>query len=158
MQTQAPLSRTLRIKDATALNMVTMVGSAIFVTLPLRPLCDGRTSSDAGMTAWHGNCDGRRACLGGTRHILSRKRWSVSLLGRGLRGRELATFLSFPSLWGYAIIMPLISAFTAVSFAQYCQQFWPAMTSAETGQLNSFPHRTSLTAYRLDSGLGASLF
>src|SRR4051812_30486141 len=75
-------------------------------------------------------------------------------LGEAFGAESWRRFWSFLSLWGYAIIMPFISAFTAVSFAQYCQQFWPAMTSAETGQLNSFPHRTSLTAYRLDSGLG----
>lgn len=131
MQTQAPLVRALGLGGATSLNLVTMVGSGIFVTLPivlsamggpqaivawllgmLLAMADGLVWAELG-TAMPG--------AGGT-YIYLLEAYGSSTWGR---------LWSFITLWGNAITMPLICAFTAVSFAQYVDFLRPGLTAGQ---------------------------
>jgi amino acid transporter len=131
MHSEPALVRCLNLKDAIAVNMVTMIGSAIFVTIPLVLTAMGGPQA---FLAW---IAGMLLCLadgfvwaelgvalpeaGGTYVYLAKafgQRW----------GRP----ISFVFLWGTAIIAPLIGAYVAVSFAQYTGYFWSSMTPAQS--------------------------
>jgi amino acid transporter len=111
--------------------MVTMIGSAIFVTIPLvltamggpqaflawiagmlLSLADGFVWAELGVAVPE---------AGGTYVYLAKA------FGAGC-GRP----ISFVFLWGTAIIAPLIGAYVAVSFAQYTGYFWTSMTPTES--------------------------
>jgi amino acid transporter len=115
IQIGSGLPRALGLWQAVAANMVTMIGSAIFVTIPLVlsamggpqaflgwalgmiiALADGLVWAELGVAM---------PAAGGTYVYLE------EAFGRGRAGR----LMSFISLWGSAISFPLISAFIARS-------------------------------------------
>ncbi len=139
------LPRALGLWQAIAANVVTMIGSAIFVTIPLVlsamggpqaflgwvlgmvvALADGLVWAELGVAM---------PAAGGTYVYLE------EAFGRLGAGR----LMSFLFLWGSAISFPLISAFIAVSFSQYAQYLWAGMTRAQ-GKLLAAVLCASMTA------------
>ncbi|MGI8962647.1 MAG: APC family permease [Bryobacteraceae bacterium] len=131
MQTNSRPPRALGLWQAIAANMVTMIGSAVFVTIPLVlsamggpqaflgwllgmviALADGLVWAELGV-AMPG--------VGGTYVYLE------EAFGRARAGR----LMSFVFLWGAAISFPLISAYVAVSFSQYAHYLWGGMTAGQ---------------------------
>ena len=111
--------------------MVTMIGSAIFVTIPLvltamggpqaflawiagmlLSLADGFVWAELGVAMPE---------AGGTYVYLAKA-----------FGQKWGRPISFLFLWGTAIIAPLIGAYVAVSFAQYAGYFWKSITPTES--------------------------
>lgn len=128
MSADSGLARGLGLWESIAANMVTMIGSAIFVTIPLVLTAMGGPQAFLGWVLGMliSLADGLVwAELGtampnaGGPYIYLKEAFGPARLGR---------LLSFIFLWGAAISFPLISAFIAVSFAQYAQYFWSGMT------------------------------
>lgn len=125
------LVRGLGLREATASNVVTMIGSAIFVTLPLVLSAMGGPQA---MLAW---------LLGMLIALADGLVWAE--LGAALPGSggtyvylqeafgptRWGRLLSFVFLWGAALVMPLICAFIAVSLAQYGHYLWTSMTVSQ---------------------------
>lgn len=149
------LPRALGLWQAIAANVVTMIGSAIFVTIPLVlsamggpqaflgwvlgmvvALADGLVWAELGVAM---------PAAGGTYTYLEE---AFERLGAG-------RLMSFLFLWGSAISFPLISAFIAVSFSQYVQYLWAGMTRAQ-GKLLAAALCASMTVllYREITAIG----
>jgi amino acid transporter len=130
-QIEAGLVRSLGVWEAVAANMVSMIGSAVFVSIPLVLSAMGGPQAFLGwlLGMFIALADGliwaelgvAMPTAGGT----------YVYLGRAFGKRRLGRLMSFVFLWGAAISFPLISALIAVSFAQYAHYLWTAMTEPQ---------------------------
>ena len=124
----APLQRRFGLVQATALNMINMIGIGPFITIPLLMTALGGPQA---MLGWVVAlviviCDGMIWSELGA--AMPRSGGIVRLSARSVRPREVGRLMAFLFVWQFILSGPLEIASGYIGFAQYLGYIWPSPT------------------------------
>ena len=125
---QSPqLAREIGLREATALNMIDMIGVGPFVTIPVIVIAMGGPQAMVGwvLGAFFAVCDGLVwAELGAS---MPQAGGSYQYLKESYGARRLGHLMSFMFVWQLTFSAPLSIASGALGLGQYATYIWPAL-------------------------------
>lgn len=124
---QTQLAREIGLAEATALNMIDMIGVGPFVTIPLIVVTMGGPQAMLGwiLGAFFAICDGLVwAELGAS---MPQAGGSYQYLKESYGSRKLGRLMSFLFVWQLSFSAPLSIASGCLGVAQYATYLWPAL-------------------------------
>ena len=127
-ETQPTLAREIGLREATALNMIDMIGVGPFVTIPLIVATMGGPQAMLGwiLGAFFAICDGLVwAELGAS---MPQAGGSYQYLKESYGARKLGRLMSFLFVWQLSFSAPLSIASGCLGVAQYANYLWPALS------------------------------
>ncbi len=153
LQQQPRLARDIGLREATALNMIDMIGVGPFITIPLIVHAMGGPQAMLGwvLGAFFAICDGLVwAELGAS---MPHAGGSYEYLKESYGARTLGRLISFLFVWQLTFSAPLSIASGCIGVAQYAGYLWPALAnvhldrlfSANVPLLGSFGARVQIT-------------
>ena len=125
--TQPQLAREIGLREATALNMIDMVGVGPFITMPLIVHAMGGPQAMLGwiLGAFFAMCDGQVwAELGAA---MPQAGGSYQYLKESFGAQKLGRLMSFLFVWQLIFSAPLSIASGCLGVAQYANYLWPAL-------------------------------
>src|SRR6266704_3342203 len=128
--TQPQLAREIGLREATALNMIDMVGVGPFITMPLIVHAMGGPQAMLGwiLGAFFAMCDGQVwAELGAA---IPQAGGSYQYLRQSFGPNKLGRMMSFLFVWQLIFSAPLSIASGCLGVAQYAGYLWPALANA----------------------------
>jgi amino acid transporter len=124
---QSSLARDIGLREATALNMIDMIGVGPFITIPLMVHAMGGPQALLGwvLGAFFAMCDGLVwAELGAS---MPQAGGSYQYLKESYGAQKLGRMMSFLFVWQLIFSAPLSIASGSLGIAQYASYLWPAL-------------------------------
>src|SRR5947209_7306747 len=146
------LAREIGLREATALNMIDMIGVGPFVTIPLIVSAMGGPQAMLGwiLGAFFAVCDGLVwSELGAS---MPQAGGSYQYLKESYGARTLGRLLSFMFVWRLTFSAPLSISSGCLRVAQSATSLWPASGSA--ARAFTFPRGACPLSYGFLTGLG----